>query len=102
MVSMYLNSTRQSTTDSPGRVQAPLPQARRCRHWCNMFPPLSTSTATAERWLNGMLGTPTWCNRFRNPIKFLCTLFAPVSCITSDPHNTIQYVGCPTDVGVEC
>ncbi|KAK4037991.1 hypothetical protein OUZ56_030012 [Daphnia magna] len=33
---------------NPGRVQAPLPQARRCRHWCNMVPPLSTSTAAAE------------------------------------------------------
>ncbi|KAK4027853.1 hypothetical protein OUZ56_016994 [Daphnia magna] len=28
---------------------APLPQARRYRHWCNMVPPLSTKTAAAER-----------------------------------------------------
>ncbi|KZS02496.1 Uncharacterized protein APZ42_000446, partial [Daphnia magna] len=43
----YLKPTRQSTTEIPGRAQAPLPQAR--RHWYNMVPPLSTSYSAWPR-----------------------------------------------------
>ncbi|KAK4021261.1 hypothetical protein OUZ56_003180 [Daphnia magna] len=39
LLTRAFHSCKAKYTESSGSVQAPLPQARRCRHWCNMVPP---------------------------------------------------------------